>query len=394
MFDHITAPDPDPIIRIMGLYLDDTRSDKVDLGVGVYRDAHGRTPVMRAVKAAEARILETQESKGYTALAGDPAFRAGMAGLLLGGAVSEDRLACAGAPGGTGAIRQLLELVARANPDATIHVPAPTWPNHPAIIAAVGLKMAEYRYFDTATGGVDMDGMLADLGRAARGDVVVLHGCCHNPTGADPTPQDWAAIAAVLEQTGAVPFIDMAYQGLGDGPDEDAGGLRHLAARLPELLVAASGSKNFGLYRERVGLAMAICSDPARRDAVAGTMAWLNRQNFAFPPDHGARVVSTILDDTQLRGAWLDELAEMRARLQSNRRALAEALRAETGSDRFGFLAGHRGMFSLLGAGPEAVRRLRDAHAVYLVDDGRLNVAGLGPGNIARVARAIAEATG
>lgn len=389
MFETLKAPQPDAIIRLMQMFRDDPRQDKVDLGVGVYRDEDGRTPVMRAVKSAEARLVAEQDSKSYVALAGDTAFHDAMARLLLGGAVSADRLSFAATPGGTGAVRQVLELVRRANPDATIWLSAPTWPNHPALVEAVGLEQRAYRYLDTASGSVDLDGLLADLAQTAPGDVVLLHGCCHNPSGADLRPQDWAEIAAVLERRGAVPFIDMAYQGFGSGLEDDAAGLRHLAARLPEVLVAASCSKNFGLYRERVGLAMAI-TPPESRAATGAMMAWLNRQNFAFPPDHGARVVSTILDDAALAADWRAELETMRLRMLENRKALADALRAECGTDRFGYLAGHQGMFSILGIGSEQVARMREEHGVYLVGDGRLNIAGLTRSSIPVVARAVA----
>ena len=391
MFDTLGPAAPDPIIQLMQAFQTDPRGDKVDLGVGVYRNESGHTPVMRAVKAAEERLLQEQDTKGYLGLTGDPAFHDAMQALLLGGAVETARIACTGTPGGTSALRQILDLAHRAWPDATVWISAPTWPNHPALVRASGLRLAEYRYYDDAAGAVDRDAMLADLEQAQRGDVVLLHGCCHNPTGADPSLQDWADIAALLERRGAVPLIDMAYQGFGDGLDADAAGLRHLAARLPEVLVAASGSKTFGLYRERVGLALAICRDGAERDSAAAALAALNRENFAFPPDHGARIVTTILNDTTLRAEWSAELEAMRQRLAANRLTLARALRAETGSDRFGFLSAQRGMFSMLGTSGAQAEHLRKAHGIYLVGDGRINLAGLTEAGIPGVARAVAR---
>ena len=391
MFETLAAPKEDAIIALMQAYAADPRPDKIDLGVGVYRDERGHTPVMAAVKAAEAQILQAQDSKSYLSLAGDAAFLNTMESLLLGGAVPSERVAAVGAPGGTAAVRQICELIRKARPEAVIWVSAQTWPNHLPLITAAGLQTRPYRYL-TPEGGLDQAAMFADLEHVSAGDVVLLHGCCHNPTGVDLVAQDWAEIGALLSRRGAVPFIDMAYQGFGEGLDADAGGLRHLAARLPEVLVAASCSKNFGLYRERVGIAMAIV-DATQRSNLAAVLAGLNRQNFAFPPDHGARVVSTILGDVALRHQWESELAEMRNRVQTNRRALAEALRDETGSDRFAGVGAEQGMFSLLPLSPEEVQRLRVEHGVYLLDDGRANMAGLSVRNSTACARAIASVT-
>ncbi len=391
MFETLAAPKEDAIIALMQAYAADPRPDKIDLGVGVYRDERGHTPVMAAVKAAEAQILQAQDSKSYLSLAGDAAFLNAMESLLLGGAVPSARVAAVGAPGGTAAVRQICELIRKARPEAVIWVSAQTWPNHLPLITAAGLQTRPYRYL-APEGGLDQAAMFADLEHVRAGDVVLLHGCCHNPTGVDLVAQDWAEIGALLSRRGAVPFIDMAYQGFGEGLDADAGGLRHLAARLPEVLVAASCSKNFGLYRERVGIAMAIV-DATQRSNLAAVLAGLNRQNFAFPPDHGARVVSTILGDVALRHQWESELAEMRNRVQTNRRALAEALRDETGSDRFAGVGAEQGMFSLLPLSPEEVQRLRVEHGVYLLDDGRANMAGLSVRNSTACARAIASVT-
>lgn len=380
----------DGIIGLMQAYAADPRPSKIDLGVGVYRDEDGRTPIFRAVKRAEARLVEEQDTKTYLALAGGQEFLDTMRDLLLGGAVPDARVASVGTPGGTAAVRQICDLIRRARPETTIWVSAQTWPNHGPLIAAAGLSMRPYRYLDPATSALDRDAMFVDLADVQAGDVVLLHGCCHNPTGADLTLQDWADMGALLQRTGAVPFVDMAYQGFGAGLDADAAGLRHLAARLPEVLVAVSCSKNFGLYRDRAGLAMAIVDENLRYRA-AGALAGISRTAFAFPPDHAGRVVATILADPVLRADWQAELTSMRERVASNRRALADAVRAATGSDRFGFIAGQQGMFSLLPLDPDQVERLRAEHGIYMLWDGRTNMAGLNARDIPIVAAAIAQ---
>lgn len=390
MFEALPAPKLDGIIGLMQAFASDPRTDKIDLGVGVYRDSQGRTPVMRAVKQAEARILAEQDSKSYLSLAGDAAFLDAMETLLLGGAVPSARVAAVGTPGGTSAVRQICELIAKVRPGATVWVSAQTWPNHGPLIAATGLTARPYRYLDAEAGALDRDGMFSDLADVQSGEVVLLHGCCHNPTGVDLTLQDWADVAALLERRGATPFVDMAYQGFGEGLDADAAGLRHLAARLPEVLIAASCSKNFGLYRDRVGIAMAVVPN-TQRNAMAATLAGLNRQSFAFPPDHGGRVVSTILGDPMLHTVWLEELDDMRARVQTNRRALAEAWRNATGSDRMGSVAVQQGMFSILPLTETQVTKLREDHGIYMLWDGRVNMAGMDPSRADDVARAVAE---
>ncbi len=390
MLHALGSATPDPIIRLMHAFAADPRPDRIDLGVGMYRDEAGGTPVMAAVHAAELRVLAAQETKGYLGLAGDPAFHAAMRDLLLGEAASVERVAAAGTPGGTGALRQALELVRRANPGARVWMSAPTWPNHPALVRAAGLEAVQYRYYDAESGGIDRAGMRADLEGAAPGDVVLLHGCCHNPTGADLTQGDWSDLAVLLDRRGAVPLIDMAYLGFAEGPQADAAGLRLLAAALPEVLIAASGSKSFGLYRERVGCVLAVCADAGIRERAAAMLATINRESYAFPPDHGARVVTTVLADADLHAQWAAELEAMRLRLARLRAALADALRDASGSDRFGCLKAQRGMFSLIGADPAQVERLRAEHGVYLIGDGRINVAGLGEAAIPGVARAIA----
>jgi aromatic-amino-acid transaminase len=383
-------PQPaDKILALMQMYRDDPRETKIDLGVGVYKNAEGVTPVMRAVKAAERRLVETQDTKAYTGLAGDPAFAAAMRGLILGDAVEAGRVAAVATPGGTGAVRQGLELMQYADRASSVWLSNPTWPNHPSIVKYLGVPMREYRYFDETTRGVDFDGMMADLKAVKRGDLVLLHGCCHNPTGANLTLEQWRTVTDLLEASGAVPFIDIAYQGFGDGLEEDAAGVRLMVSRLPEAIIAASCSKNFGVYRERTGLLMAVAGNEAHKASAQATLAFLNRQNYSFPPDHGARVVQMILDDPALRSDWQSELEDVRAGMLKLRTSLAGELRQRTNSDRFDFIADHRGMFSRLGATPEQVAEMREKFGIYMVGDSRLNVAGLNDRTVPILAEAI-----
>lgn len=390
MLDALKPQPQDKILQLMALYRDDPRPGKIDLGVGVYKDASGLTPVMRAVKTAEKRLWETQTTKTYTGLAGDPAFNAAMVELILGPGFA-DRAAAVATPGGTGAIRQALELIRMASPQARVWLSNPTWPNHPSIIRYLGMQMAEYAYFHAETGGIEFEQMLADLETVAAGDVVLLHGCCHNPTGANLTPGQWAQVADVLERRRAIPLIDLAYQGFGDGLDADAAATRMLAARFPEVLIAASCSKNFGIYRERTGVLIALGGD---RAVTQGNLAFLNRQNYSFPPDHGARLVTMILADPALRADWMAELEEVRLNMLTLRQSLADALRRATNSDRFDFVAHHRGMFSRLGLTEAQVARLRDDHGIYMVGDSRINIAGLNAATVPVLAAAVAGVLG
>ncbi|MEL6585106.1 MAG: amino acid aminotransferase [Pseudomonadota bacterium] len=392
MFNALHPQAPDKILALMAAYRADPRADKVDLGVGVYKDATGQTPVMRAVKAAERRLVEEQDTKVYTGLAGDPAFSGAMTDLLLGPDAPKDRLAAVATPGGTGAIRQGLELIRLATPDARVWLSTPTWPNHPAIVSYLGLQSLPYRYFDAQSGGVDGTGMMEDLAEVRAGDAVLLHGCCHNPTGANLTLAQWKDVADLLVAKGAVPFIDIAYQGFGDGLEADAAGLRLIVDTVPEAMIAASCSKNFGIYRERTGVLIALAARAEQVNVTQGAMAALNRLNFSFPPDHGARVVSTILTDAALRADWEAELEDVRTGMLHLREALATALRDRTGSDRFGFLGAHRGMFSLLGATPAQVEVIRKDHGIYMVGDSRMNIAGLNHRTIPQLADAVVAA--
>lgn len=390
MFETLKQQPEDGILKLMAAYRDDPRDAKIDLGVGVYKDADGNTPIMRAVKEAERRLHAQQTTKSYVGLIGDPAYNAAMRDLILADSVDADRLASAATPGGTGAVRQAFELARLASPDLTVWHSDPTWPNHLSILDHLGIARRSYRYFDSETKQPDIDGMIADLAQAKPGDLILLHGCCHNPTGANPTQDDWTQIIEAVRDSGATAMIDLAYQGFGDGLNEDARATRRLAAELPELLIAASCSKNFGIYRERTGILIAA-TDPARRATMQGTLAYLNRQNYSFPPDHGARLVTMVLGDADLRADWEAELEEMRTTMLSLRESLAAELRRLTNSDRFDFLARHRGMFSQLGCDSAAVERLRAEHGIYMVSDSRMNIAGLNRETVPILARAIAE---
>jgi aromatic-amino-acid transaminase len=391
MFAHLSPQPKDKILALMAAYKEDPRDTKVDLGVGVYKDASGNTPVMRAVKAAERRLVDEQTTKAYVGLAGDPAFSDAMIDLVLNGAVARERVAAVATPGGTGAIRQGLELIKLAAPDATVWISNPTWPNHPSIIKYLGMPMAEYRYFDEATRGVDFDGMLTDLGQVKAGDVVLLHGCCHNPTGANLTADQLQQAISVIKNVGAMPFVDIAYQGFGDGLDADGAATRAIAASFDNVLIAASCSKNFGVYRERTGILMAIARNQDERDLAQQNLSYLNRQNYSFPPDHGARVVTMILTDPVLRADWEAELEDTRLGMLDLRQQLASELRRLSNSDRFDFLATHRGMFSRLGTTPEKVEKLRADHGIYMVGDSRMNIAGLNADTIPVLAKAIID---
>ncbi|WP_436398265.1 aromatic amino acid transaminase [Roseobacter sp. S98] len=392
MFETLKERPADGILTLMQLFRDDPRPTKIDLGVGVYKDATGLTPVMRAVKVAEHQLWETQDSKVYTGLAGDPAFGDAMVRLVLADSVARENIAAVATPGGTGAVRQAFELVRMARPGARIFVSDPTWPNHLSILNYLEMERVDYRYFDEESRGVDFDGMIADLKTAKAGDVVLLHGCCHNPTGANLNMTEWQAVVDVLLETGAVPMIDIAYQGFGDGLEEDAAATRLVASSVPECIIAASCSKNFGIYRERTGLLMAVSQNAEARKLHQDTLAFLNRQNFSFPPDHGARIVTMILNDDALRADWMAELEEVRNSMLGLRSQLAGELQRLSGSDRFGFLAQHRGMFSRLGTTKDKVEQMRKDNGIYMVADSRMNIAGLNAETIPVLAKAIIDA--
>ncbi|TWB46024.1 amino acid aminotransferase [Nitrospirillum pindoramense] len=376
LFDALAPQPADTLLSLIALHRDDPRPHKLDLGVGVYRDDSGATPVMRAVKAAEARLLETQSSKSYLGPEGDIRYAELLQPIVFGRAVPADTFVGVQTPGGTGALRLAAELInaARKNakgPGAKVWLGTPTWPNHAPIMTAAGLTVATYRYYDQATQTVLFDEMMAALQGAAAGDVVLLHGCCHNPVGADLDRSQWRAVAEVVAQRGLIPLIDLAYQGLGDGLEEDAAGARLVLDAAPDALLAYSCDKNFGLYRERVGALYAKGGTPARTELMRSNILLLARVNWSMPPDHGAALVRVILDDAALTADWRAELDGMRSRINRVRQALA------AGDPWLAPLGHHRGMFSLLPLSPDQVATLRREHAVYMVGSGRANLAGL-----------------
>ena len=389
MFQSLKEQPADKILALMQKYKEDPRESKIDLGVGVYKNAAGLTPVMRAVKTAEQQLWERETTKSYVGLVGDPQFSDVMVDLVLSDSVARGNVAAAATPGGTGAVRQAFELLKMANPDVRVFVSDPTWPNHLSILKYLDLPVVPYRYFDSETRGVDFAGMMEDLAEARSGDVILLHGCCHNPTGANLNMSQWQEVVDFLNTSGATPMIDIAYQGFGDGLQEDAAGTRLVASSVPETVIAASCSKNFGIYRERTGLLMVVSQDATAKGLNQSTLAFLNRQNFSFPPDHGARLVTMVLSDPALRADWAAELEEVRLGMLDLRTQLASELQRLSGSDRFGFLAQHRGMFSRLGASAEHVEKLRADHAVYMVGDSRMNIAGLNSATVPVLAQAI-----
>ena len=391
MFNSLQQQPADKILALMQVYKEDPRENKIDLGVGVYKDASGQTPIMQSIKQAEHMLWETQDTKSYVGLTGAPEFSETMIDLVLGDKFDKNLTASAATPGGTGAVRQAFELGKMANPNLRVFVSDPTWPNHLSILKYLGIPVEPYRYFDAKTRAVDFSSMMTDLENAKEGDLILLHGCCHNPTGANLKAPEWDAIIELLLKSGATPMIDIAYQGFGDGLEEDASGVRKLVNSVPETIIAASCSKNFGIYRERTGLLIVVSHDKDARDLNQSTLAFLNRQNFSFPPDHGARLVTMVLSDEELKRSWMEELEAVRTSMLSLRTQLATELEKLSGSNRFGFLADHRGMFSRLGASPEQVNELRENHAVYMVGDSRLNIAGLNSKTVPVLAKAIVD---
>ena len=391
MFNSLQQQPADKILALMQVYKEDPRENKIDLGVGVYKDASGQTPIMQSIKQAEHMLWETQDTKSYVGLTGAPEFSETMIDLVLGDKFDKNLTASAATPGGTGAVRQAFELGKMANPNLRVFVSDPTWPNHLSILKYLGIPVEPYRYFDAKTRAVDFSSMMTDLENAKEGDLILLHGCCHNPTGANLKAPEWDAVIELLLKSGATPMIDIAYQGFGDGLEEDASGVRKLVNSVPETIIAASCSKNFGIYRERTGLLIVVSHDKDARDLNQSTLAFLNRQNFSFPPDHGARLVTMVLSDEELKRSWMEELEAVRTSMLSLRTQLATELEKLSGSNRFGFLADHRGMFSRLGASPEQVNELRENHAVYMVGDSRLNIAGLNSKTVPVLAKAIVD---
>ncbi len=385
MFERLPALAPDPILGLMAAYRNDPNEKKVDLGVGVYRDETGATPILDCVKRAAAIHSAHEKSKSYVGPLGDAQFNEQITALILGHehqTLGAERVATVQAPGGCGALRLGAELIARAKPDAKIWVPDPTWANHVPLLGNAGLTIATYDYYDATSQALRAEAMLTALGEVPAGDLVLLHGCCHNPCGVDLTPQQWGAVADLAVAQGFTPFVDLAYLGLGTGLSADAHGVRELAQRVPELVIASSCSKNFGLYRERVGALSIVASSANERRTVLSQMQNVARGIYSMPPNYGAALVGLILTDSQLTTAWQAELTVMRDRINGLRTDLAGRFRDLTGSQRFDFIAHQQGMFSFLGLSKEQIERLRAEFSVYMVDSSRINVAGLNRSNI------------
>jgi len=394
MFERLDRLPPDPILGLMAAFRADSDPRKVDLGVGVYRNDQGDTPVLEAVRRAEQAVLARQKTKSYVAAAGNAGFNQAMERLIFGSdhaALAAGRVRTIQAPGGCGALRLGAELIRAASPDSVVYVSTPTWANHVPLLSGCGLKLERYPYFDPATGGVNFPAMLAALERLPPRAVVLLHASCHNPTGADLSQGQWRELLGTFKSRKLLPYIDIAYQGLGSGLDEDAYGIRLFCAELPEVTVAVSCSKNFGLYRERTGALHVVSETTAAADAILTQLVRIARSIYSMPPDHGAAIVLEILDNPGLRELWSQELTGMRQRIQGLRSAAVRQLREACPQRDFSFIESQRGMFSYLGVSVEQVRALQSQHHIYMTDDSRINVAGLSRDNLAYFAQAVAK---
>ena len=393
MFESLERLPADPILGLSAACAQDPNPDKVDLTVGVYKDESGQTPVFSAIARAQEALTEREVTKVYLPQVGDANYNTGIRKLLLGEdhpALSEERVASIQAPGGCGALRIGAELIKAANPGAKVWISSPTWPNHIPLIGSTGLEFREYRYYDAENHTVDFEGMLKDLGQAERGDVLLVHGCCHNPCGADLSEDQWVEVTRLVAERGLLPFIDIAYQGMGRGLNEDAFGVRHMASELPELLVAASNSKNMGLYRERTGATVFVGRSTETAEIITSQGTKAARRIYSMPPAHGAILAGMVLTDPALNASWQAELAEMCERINGLRDLLAEKLGAATGRD-FGFIRRENGMFSFLGLSEDQVTRLREEFSVYMVGSSRINVAGVNHSNIDYLAESVAR---
>jgi aspartate/tyrosine/aromatic aminotransferase len=396
IFANLDKLPPDPILGVTAAFRADPSTGKIDLGVGVYRDDHGETPVPAAVREAERAVLAEQRTKTYVGPAGNLEFNQRIVELALGRLAGQlrDRTATIQTVGGCGALRLGAELIRASRPDAVVHVSDPTWANHEPLLGSSGLSLERYPYYDPSTRGVAFDAMRDHFTRLPAGSIVLLHACCHNPTGADLSPDQWRALGEVIESRSLVPFVDLAYQGFGDDVESDVVGLRHIAARVPQFVLALSCSKNFGLYRERTGALAIVAASPAAAAAIATHQARTARRMYSMPPDHGAAVAARLLGDAALRAGWLAELGGMVARMKTLRGLLAAGLAARRPDLDFSWVTRHRGMFSLSGLDAEAIARLRDVQHVYVPPDGRINVAGVSEANVDRVADSLVAVMG
>ncbi|MGP2773234.1 amino acid aminotransferase [Serratia marcescens] len=392
MFEKITAAPADPILGLTDIFRADARPNKINLGIGVYKDETGKTPVLTSVKKAEQYLLENETTKNYLGIEGIPAFASCTQALLFGKEspiVADRRARTAQTPGGTGGLRVAADFIANQTSAKRIWISNPSWPNHKNVFSAVGLEVLEYAYYDATNHALDFDGLLNSLKLAQAGDVVLFHGCCHNPTGIDPTAEQWAQLAELSVANGWLPLFDFAYQGFANGLEEDAQGLRIFAAKHQELIVASSYSKNFGLYNERVGACTIVAADADTADRAFSQVKAAIRANYSNPPSHGAAVVATILGNDALRAMWEQELTDMRQRIHRMRQLFVNTLQEKGAQQDFGFIIQQNGMFSFSGLTKEQVLRLREEFGVYAVNSGRVNVAGMTPDNMAPLCEAI-----
>ena len=387
LFDRLENQPSDALLQLIALANADTRPEKIDVGVGVYRDAAGGTPILRCVKAAERILIETQETKSYLGAQGDARFVELIKPIVFGEAAArDDRIVGVQTPGGCGALRLGADLIEKADPDARIFVGQPTWPNHGPLIECAGVEMVDHPYYDKASHRILFDEMMSGLEKAKAGDLVLLHGCCHNPTGADLSIDQWRAVAELVSRRGLIPYVDLAYQGLGNGLEADAEGTRLVVEAADQALVAHSCDKNFGVYRERTGSLFVKGSSRESAETILGNLLQLARTMWSMPPDHGAAVARIVLDDPELRADWEAELKEMCGRIRSLRAKLAAY------DPRLAFIGEQNGMFSMLPLSQEAVVALRKSHGIYMAGSGRFNVVGLSDDNVERFAAAVVEA--
>jgi len=393
VFESLQQLPPDAIIGIMALFRADKSEKKVDLSVGVFQDESGITPVLECVRRAERELLEKQSTKTYVGITGNAGFNEGMQSLIFGPeheAIAEGRVATVQAPGGSGGLCVAGHLLHRARPNARVHLSDPSWPNHLPLLKLAGLHLEQYPYYDYQSHRIDFEAMVHSIERMHAGDVLLLHGCCHNPCGADLSHSQWHVLAELCQRRQIIPFIDLAYQGLSEGIDEDAWGVRLMAEHVPELLVVASCSKNFGLYRERVGSVSVVAADPKARDAVLSNLSSVARGIYSMPPDHGAAIVDRVLHDPELRALWYDEVRAIRDRINGLRTLLVTKLAERDVPGDFSFIERERGMFSFLGISRAQVIRLREEFHVYMVESSRINLAGINSSNVDYVADSIA----
>ena len=384
LFDRLAAQKPDALLQLIALCNADPRGDKIDVGVGVYKDSAGNTPILRAVKKAEAILHQTQQTKSYLGSQGDARFVELIKPIAFGeGAADDDRIVGVQTPGGCGALRLGAELIVAADKDARIFVGQPTWPNHAPLIECAGVKMVSHPYYDNQRHEILFDRMMSTLEDGRPGDLVLLHGCCHNPTGADLSLDQWKAVAELVSRRGLIPFVDLAYQGLGNGLEADAEGTRLIVAAAEQAIVAHSNDKNFGIYRERTGSLFVKASSKAAAGVVMGNLLGLARTMWSMPPDHGAAVVRIILDDAELRADWRAELDEMCARIRQLRARIAAY------DERLAYIGEQNGMFSMLPLTPEQVLAVREKDGIYMAGSGRFNVVGLSDENVDRFAAAV-----